>query len=151
VWLPIYLPHQGIHATVLEVCGLELNLLMAEHVHAFLRGTSARLWSDYQRSTGHSSRADRLAFLAGVMQGFETKLAGQREQLEQQGLVWVPAPELGTYFARRNPMLQYVQGEAGNHGEAYEQGSRAGRSITLSPPVASGQTRAGPPKALGPG
>jgi hypothetical protein len=146
-WLPIYLPRTGQRGSVLEICGLEPNLLMAEHVHTFTSRTALRLWSEYMGAT-HDSR-DRLAFLAGVMKGFETKLAAQSQQLEQQGLVWVPAPQLGVYFRRRNPTLQYVQSGDAAGSEAYEQGNRAGRAIVLSGPIASGSSGiAGRPKSL---
>ncbi|PRP95869.1 hypothetical protein ENSA5_37390 [Enhygromyxa salina] len=152
-WLPVYLPRVGRRGSVLEICGLEANLLMAEHVHAFANRTASRLWSEYARATDRRSNRDRQAYLAGVMKGFETKLAAQDQQLQAQGLVWVPAPELGVYFRRRNPTLRHVQpGDAGGC-EAYEHGSRAGREIVLTPPVASG-SGSGPgagPKALGPG
>ena len=146
-WVPVYEPRKGRRGSVLEICGLEANLLMAEHVHDFTSRTAARLWSEYARETPELSARDRLAFLAGVMKGFETKLEAQDERLSEQGLVWVPAPELGVYFRRRNPRLAYVQGDGAARNEAYEQGSRAGRAIVLSQPVA-GTRSGGPPKAL---
>jgi hypothetical protein len=142
-WLPVYLPREGRRGCVLEICGLEPNLLIAAHVHAFATSTALRLWSAYARATGRSSNHDREAFLAGVMKGLETKLAAQDQELQAQGLIWVPAPELGVYFRRRNPTLQYVHPGDARHSEAYEQGRSAGRDIVLSRPVASG-SRAGP-------
>lgn len=148
VWLPVYLPREGRTGTVLEICGLEPNLLMAEHVHGFVGGTARRLCADWSRARDDAPTTHaRLAFLAGVMAGFEAKLARQDEQLREQGLVWVPAPGLGEYFRRRHPKLQYTRGGSGHACEAYEQGSRAGRGIVLAPPVAAG-TRRGPPRAL---
>ncbi|KIG17056.1 hypothetical protein DB30_03653 [Enhygromyxa salina] len=137
-WLPVYLPREGKRGSVLEVCGLEANLLIAEHVHAFARQTAQRLWAEYARSTAGAGPGDRLAFLAGVMKGFETKLAAQNQQLQVEGLVWVPAPDLGVYFRRRNPTLQYVQPGDARHNHAFEQGSKAGLAIVLSQPVGSG-------------
>jgi hypothetical protein len=129
-----------VRATVLEICGLDVNLQMAEHVHAFLRHTATNLWSTYQRTNASSSADARLAFLAGVMQGFESKLAEQQRALAEQGLVWVPGPGLVDFFARRNPGLRRVHGEAGHCGDAYDQGQHAGRSITLSAPISSGSS-----------
>lgn len=136
-WLPVYLPAQGLRATVLEICGLDVNLQMAEHVHAFLRHTATSLWSTYQSTNASSSADARLAFLAGVMQGFESRLAEQQRALAEQGLVWVPGPGLVDFFARRNPSLRRVHGEAGHCGDAYDHGHHAGRSITLSTPIGS--------------
>jgi hypothetical protein len=149
-WLPVYLPRQGVRATVLEICGLDVNLQMAEHVHAFLRHTATSLWSTYQR-TNPSSADARLAFLAGVMQGFESKLAEQKHALAEQGLVWVPGPGLVDFFARRNPGLRRVHGEAGHCGDAHDQGHHAGRSITLSTPIGSSSRSGGVIHALGSG
>jgi len=63
---------------------------MAEHVHAFLSGTAERLWDAYRQETGRSSNLDRQAYLAGVMRGFEAKLAAQSADFKEQGIVWVP-------------------------------------------------------------
>ncbi|PRP94845.1 DUF7168 domain-containing protein [Enhygromyxa salina] len=145
-WLPVYLPRAGKRGSVLEICGLEANLLIAEHVHAFASQTARRLWSEYARPSAHPS--ERLSFLAGVMQGFEAKLEAQDQRLQAQGLVWVPAPELGVYFRRRNPTLQYVQPGDARHNYAFEQGSKAGRQIVLSRPIASGGSPTARPPAL---
>jgi hypothetical protein len=150
-WLPVYLPRQGLRATVLEICGLDVNLQMAEHVHAFLRHTATSLWVAYQRTNASRSADARLAFLAGVMQGFESKLAEQQRAMAEQGLVWVPGPELVDFFARRNPGLRRVHGEAGHCGDAYDHGQHAGRSITLSIPIGSSSGSSGVIHALGSG
>ena len=149
-WLPVYLPRSGKRGVVLEICGLEANLLMAEHVHDFLRQTAARLWQDDRARAEQVRPGDREAFLAGVMSGFESKLARQDQSLREQGLVWVPAPGLGQYFRRRHPGIAYTHVGAGAHGVAYERGSRAGRQIVLSQPVTTHSTTSGRPRALGP-
>lgn len=150
LWIPVYRPLEGKRGSVLEICGLEANLLMAEHVHSFLTATALRLWSGYKRETNRSSNRDRQAFLAGVMRGFESKLAAQSQQFTEQGLVWVPAPDLNGYFRRRYPKLQTVRRGCASRNDAYAEGSRAGKNIVLSQPVASGSST-GPRKALGPG
>ncbi|PRP94297.1 SprT-like domain-containing protein [Enhygromyxa salina] len=150
LWIPVYRPLEGKRGSVLEICGLEANLVMAEHVHAFLSATALRLWSTYKRDSERSSNRDRQAFLAGVMRGFETKLAAQSQQFTEQGLVWVPAPDLNGYFRRRYPKLETVRRGGARRNEAYAEGSRAGRQIVLSQPVAS-STSSGPRKALGRG
>ena len=150
VWLPIYIPRLGRPGTVLEICGLEPNLAMAAHVHGFVRASAERLWRVHLERSGVEAH-ERLAFLAGVMAGFEDKLARQDEQLREQGLVWVPAPGLEAYFRRRYPKLQYTRTQAGPASEAFEAGSRAGQRIVLSTPVGTqGPTRRGPPRALPP-
>jgi hypothetical protein len=150
LWIPVYRPLEGKRGSVLEICGLEANLLMAEHVHAFLTATALRLWTQYKRETTRSSNRDRQAFLAGVMRGFEAKLATQSQQFSEQGLVWVPAPDLHDYFRRRYPRQQTVRRSCASRNDAYAEGSRAGREIVLSQPVASSSSK-GPTKALGRG
>ena len=138
IWLPIYRPRDGKRGTVFEICGLEPNLQMAEHVHAFLTATGERLWVEYKRESERSSNRDRQAFLAGVMRGFEAKLAAQATEFSEQGLVWVPAPDLDQYFRRRYPKTTTVRRGGASRNEAYAEGNRAGRSIVLSQPVTSG-------------
>lgn len=147
LWIPVYRPLEGKRGTVLEICGLEANLLMAEHVHAFVSATAARLWGEYSRSTGRSGNRDRQAFLAGVMRGFDAKLEAQSQQLQEQGLVWVPTAELRDYFRRRYPKVQTVHRGGAHRNDAYSEGHRAGREIVLSQPVESGPSGGGP-KAL---
>lgn len=147
LWIPVYRPREGKRGTVLEICGLEANLVMAEHVHAFLSATATRLWSEYARGTGRSSNRDRQAFLAGVMRGFEGKLAVQSQQLQEQGLVWVPTAELNRYFRRRHPKVETVRRGGARRNEAFAEGHRAGSEIVLSRPVESGPS-GDRPKAL---
>ena len=152
IWIPVYSPRTGKRGSVFEICGLEHNLQMAEHVHAFLSATALRLFAAYKRETGRGSNRDRQAFLAGVMRGFHTKLASQSEQFREQGLVWVPAPGLGTYFRRRYPKIQTVQRSGARRNDAYSEGAAAGRNIVLSKPVESGSSAGkGRQKALGRG
>ena len=147
IWLPIYRPLDGKRGTVFEICGLEANLLMAEHVHEFLTATAERLWSEYRRTGKSTSNRDRQAFLAGVMRGFEAKLAAQSAEFQEQGLVWVPTPDLHEYFRKRYPKTTTVRRGGASRNEAYAEGNRVGKSIVLSQPVASGSS-GGRPKAL---
>ena len=144
LWIPVYRPLEGKRGSVLEICGLEPNLLMAEHVHAFLSATALRLWADYKRQTERSSNRDRQAFLAGVMRGFEAKLEAQNQQFQEQGLIWVPTAELGDYFRRRYPKTESVRRGGARRNEAYCEGHRAGKQIVLSKPVESGPSRSRP-------
>jgi hypothetical protein len=147
IWIPVYRPLEGKRGSVFEICGLEPNLLMAEHVHAFLTTTAERLWLEYRKGSKRRSNRDRQAYLSGVMRGFDEKLAAQSVQFQEQGLVWVPAAGLDDYFRRRYPKVQTVRRGAGRRNEAFADGSRAGRQIVLSQPVERGSTGARP-KAL---
>lgn len=151
VWIPVYRPLEGKRGSVFEICGLEANLQMAEHVHAFLSATALRLWAAYKRETKRGSNRDRQAFLAGVMRGFQTKLQDQSKGFQEQGLVWIPAAELNTYFRRRYPKIQTVRRSGARRNDAFSEGSKKGRDIVLSQPVESGKGGGGRPKALGRG
>ena len=147
IWLPVYRPKDGKRGSVFEICGLEHNLMMAEHVHEFLTATALRLWAEYRREQGGGSNRDRQAFLAGVMRGFESKLAAQNRKFEQQGLVWVPAPDLHDYFRARYPRVHTQRRSGASRNEAFASGREAGKGIVLSQPVAKGSS-GGRPKAL---
>jgi len=149
LWIPVYRPLEGKRGSVFEICGLEANLMMAEHVHAFMTATSQRLWLEYRRLTRRTSNRDRQAFLAGVMGGFEVKLAAQSKQFQEQGLVWIPGTELHSYFRRRYPRVQTLRRGGAHRGEAFAEGTRAGHDIVLSKPVtATSKPGSGRPKAL---
>ena len=152
LWIPVYRPLEGKRGSVFEICGLEANLLMAEHVHAFLTTTADRLWKEYRRANGISNR-DRQAFLAGVMRGFAAKLEAQSTEFHEQGLVWVPAPDLVDYHRRRHPKVVTVSRGGARRNQAFAEGSKAGRKIVLSQPVSAGSSGSGKgrPKALGSG
>jgi hypothetical protein len=148
VWIPVYRPLEGKRGSVLEICGRAPNLAMAEHVHAFLSGTAERLWDAYRRETGRSSNLDRHAYLAGVMRGFEAKLAAQSADFQEQGIVWVPTAGLHAYFARRHPKLATIHRSGAQRNEAYVEGARAGREIVLSQPVEASASASSTPRAL---
>jgi hypothetical protein len=138
IWVPVYRPHDGKRASVLEICGSQPNLAMAEHVHEFLLGTAERLWDEYKRSKNIRSNRDRRNFLAGVMGGFAAKLDAQRRKFQEEGLVWVPTAELGGYFKRRHPYVQTVRRGGTRRNAAFVEGHRAGNDIVLSQPVRHG-------------
>ena len=149
IWVPVYRPREAKRGSVLEVCGAEPNLVMAEYVHDFVHGTAARLWKDYKRRARIRSNRDRHGFLAGVMDGFEAKLDAQRSELREEGLVWVPLADLDRFFRRRHPYVRRVRGAGTLRTEAFSEGQRAGGDIVLSRPV---NERAAPrqPRAIGP-
>lgn len=149
LWIPVYRPREGKRGSVLEICGRPANLAMAEHVHAFLSATAQRLWDEYKRTRKKTGTRDRLAFLAGVMRGFETKLAAQDHALQDQGLVWVPGAELRRYFRRRHPRTETIRRSGVRRNEAFGHGHEAGQRIVLSKPVESRSERSGP-RALPP-
>ncbi len=150
IWVPVYRPTEGKRGSVLEICGTEANLAMAEYVHEFLHGTAQRLWTEYKRDHGIRSNKDRHSFLAGVMGGFEAKLEAQRVRFQEEGLVWVPLADLNLYFRKRHPYVRNVRSTGSRRNDAFSEGHRAGENIVLSQPVSEGPSLQ-EPRALGRG
>lgn len=131
IWVPAYDPRTGKRGSVLEVCGTETNLAMAEYVHTFLTRTADQLWDQHKKATGTRGNRDRLTFLAGVMSGFGDKLAAQTKEHREAGLVWVKDADLGGFLRQRHPYVRNVRHTGHARNAAYEQGQAAGRSIVL--------------------
>jgi hypothetical protein len=131
IWVPVWRPLEGKRRSVIEVCGTHANVEMAEYVHDFLTQTSERLWLEHKRERGIRSNRDRRAFLAGVMTGFRDKLASQKKQHREHGLVWRGDAQLGAYVKERHPRLSWTRYASSQHHAAHAEGRRAGSSIVL--------------------
>ena len=137
IWVKVYLPLEGVRATVLEACGAPENLAIAVYVYAFLEHTAARLWQEH-RERGGARGQDRLRFITGVMRGFKEKLDGQRVQGQGQGLVWVKDGDLVRHMRRRYPRTHSVKRAGTTKNAAFHAGRAAGQGIVLNKPVSSG-------------
>ncbi|HZU83083.1 MAG TPA: DUF2786 domain-containing protein [Polyangiaceae bacterium] len=135
IWIPVYRPVEGKRGSVLEICGTESNLAIAEYVHEFLHRTAERLWSEHRRERRIASNHDRRAFLAGVMTGFADSLSKQDARSRSEGLVWVGDGDLTSYFRRRHPHVRHVRHAGQRRTEAWARGREAGRKIVLHRPV----------------
>jgi hypothetical protein len=131
IWVPVYRVLEGKRGTVLELCGSEPNLAMAEYVHAFLTNTAEQLWAEHKRSEKIRSNRDRRVFLAGVMTGFADKLARQSVMHQEEGLVWVRDADLGGFFRKRHPHIRHVRYAGNRKNEAYAHGKAAGGRIVI--------------------
>ena len=131
IWVPVYRVLEGKRATVLELCGSEANLAMADYVHAFLTNTAEQLWGEHKKRSAIRSDRDRRVFLAGVMTGFADKLATQMVKHRDEGLVWVRDGDLDGYFRKRHPRVRHVRYSGHRKNEAYAHGKAAGRRIVL--------------------
>ncbi|MFI5299017.1 MAG: SprT-like domain-containing protein [Polyangiales bacterium] len=131
IWISVYRPREGKRGSVLELCGTPSNLEIAEYVHAFLKSTADRLWREHQRADGVRSNRDRRRFVAGVMAGFDKKLASEKIAAKQAGLVWVGDADLSRFFRRRHPHIRRSSYGGGHRGEAFARGHAAGTAIQL--------------------
>jgi len=131
IWVPVYRVLEGKRGTVLELCGSEANLAMADYVHAFLTNTAGQLWAEHKRAANVRGNRDRRVFLAGVMTGFADKLARQSVAHKEEGLVWVRDADLGAYFRKRHPHIRHVRYAGNRKNEAYAHGKAAGSRIVI--------------------
>lgn len=131
IWIPVYRPLEGKRASILEICGTNANLAIAEYVHGFLHQTAERLWSEHRLARGIASNRDRRVYLAGVMTGFADSLARQEVNSRSEGLVWVRDGNLARYFRQRHPHVRNVRSAGQRRTEAWAHGREAGRKIVL--------------------
>jgi uncharacterized protein DUF2786/SprT-like family protein len=142
IWIPVYRPREGKRGSVLEICGTQANLSIAEYAHGFLHGTAERLWTDHKRAQGLGDR-ERRTYLAGVMTGFADKLTRQEATSRAEGLVWVKDGDLGGYLRQRHPYVRHVRHTGQRRTDTWAHGREAGRQIVLYRPVTAGATSRG--------
>ena len=143
IWVGAFRVSDGKRGSVLEICGTESNLAMAEYVHAFLTHTSEQLWRDHKKTHEISGNRERRTFIAGVMAGFADKLSVDGRTHREAGLVWVGDKELGGFFRRRHPYVRNVRHSGRARTDAYGHGREAGRAIVLRKGVQASSTSHG--------
>jgi predicted SprT family Zn-dependent metalloprotease len=148
IWVQVYLPHEGVRASVLEACGAPENLAIAAYVHGFLEHTAERLWREH-KAQGRVRGQDRLRFITGVMRGFKEKLEGQQVEGKGKGLIWVKDGDLQRHMGRRYPRTTKVHRVGTTKNAAFHAGRAAGQGIVLNKPMTSGGGGGG--RLLGPG
>jgi hypothetical protein len=143
IWVPVWRPLQGKRGSVLEICGSEANLELADYVHAFLNVTAERLFREFCKSAG-ARGAKRLTFIAGVMAGFRDRLERERKKSKAEGLVWVGDPALDGFFRKRHPRIRWTRYAVGHGSEAYARGREAGAKIVLHRGISSNSSGGAP-------
>lgn len=138
LWVPAFRPRDGIRGSVLEICGTEVNLNMAEYVHGFLTHAAERLWDLHKKETGQKGDRKRRHFLAGVMSGVREKLAAQKKVHAREGLVWIRDANLHGYFRRRHPHIVNVGYRTRAARDGFEEGQRVGRTLVIHKPLEEG-------------
>jgi len=143
IWVPVWRPLEGRRGSVLEICGSDANLELAEYVHAFLNTTAERLFREYRKSAAGRG-AKRLTFIAGVMSGFRARLERERKKSTEQGLVWVGDAGLEGFFRKRHPRIRWTRYAVGHGSEAYARGREAGERIVLHRGISTNSSGAAP-------
>jgi len=149
IWVPVWRAQEGRRGSVLEICGSEANLSLADYVHAFLNVTAERLFREYRRSPSGRG-AKRLTFMAGVMSGFRERLERERKRSKAEGLVWVGDAALEGFFRKRHPRIRWTRYAVGHGSEAYARGREAGEKIVLHRGISSNSS-SNAPRLLGSG
>jgi hypothetical protein len=143
IWVPVWQPLQGKRGSVLEICGSQANLELADYVHAFLNVTAERLFKEFRKSPA-GRQAKRLTYIAGVMAGFRDRLDRERKKSKAEGLVWVGDPALDGFFRRRHPRIRWTHHAVGHGSEAYARGREAGAKIVLHRGISSNSSTGAP-------
>jgi hypothetical protein len=138
IWVPSYLAAEGRRGHVLELCGTPSNLAVAVYVHGFLTETAERLWRAHKHEAGIRSDQERRRFLAGVMAGFDEKLAAGERQSQREGLVCHADARRDAYLRQRYPRRTSRSGQSIRRTQAYEHGRTAGKQIVLQRPIEHG-------------
>ncbi len=131
IWIPVYRPREGKRGSVLEICGTEDNVAIAEYVHGYLVSTAERLWREHKVTHRIRGDRDRRTFLAGVMTGMSDKLAREAKKSEKAGLIWVADGDLTKYFRQRHPHVRHIRYAGQRRSEAYVHGREAGQKIVI--------------------
>ena len=143
IWVPVWRPLEGRRGSVLEICGSEANLELAEYVHAFLNVTAERLFREFRKSSAGWG-AKRLTFIAGVMAGFRERLERERKKSKAEGLVWVGDAALEGFLRKRHPRIRWTRYAVGQGSEAYARGREAGEKIVLHRGIRANSSDAAP-------
>jgi len=147
--VPVWRPLEAKRGSVIEVCGTLENVELAEYVFAFLTQTAERLWREHRREHGLRGNSGRRNFVAGVMNGFRSKLLLERLRTQDQALVWVGDPALEGFFRKRHPTVRWTRHRSRRFSADYAHGQRAGSKIVLHRGIKSGPSKGGV-RLLGP-
>jgi len=119
------------HGTVLEVTGTRENLDGAEYAYHFVRNNAERLWLEHRR--GHPrTGGTKLQYLAGLLRGFNRKLAEEKKGFEEErGLVWKGDPGLVEHRLYLHPRLRKISVGGVSRGDSFRAGEQDGRKMTI--------------------
>ncbi len=138
VWVPALRVSDRQRGRVLEISGRPENVAMATYAFDFLRATGERLWAEHRRTRALRGNRQRRTFLAGVMAGFDARLAQEARTAEETGLVWRGDPHLDAWVRVRHPHLRRGRRGSVRGTTAYWDGHRQGQEIVLHRPVGEG-------------
>ncbi len=137
LWTHSYDPRRDAAGSVLEACGTEENLAMADYVHAYLVALLPSLWQRYRAAHRLRGDGERQRYFAGVISGFAAKMREQDARLRaRHALVPQGDPALEAYVRHRHPQLRSGAVGGATASRAFTDGVADGREVTLRKPLA---------------
>ena len=137
IWANSYDAECDRKGTILQIHGTRANLDMAQYVHSYLLALLDRLWEEYKSANGLGGNRERQRYFTGVLEGFHNKLQDQDKVLRTStALVWKGDAQLQAYYRYLNPRVQTRYGGGVSQTQAYRDGVREGRRVTIHKPVA---------------
>ena len=83
IWVSAYVRQRGKMGRVLEISGTIPNIKMASYVHDFVRHFIHSQWAAYNRDR-RLNRHRQTDFAVGIIEGFRSKLEGQKKEKEKK-------------------------------------------------------------------
>ena len=137
LWVQSYDARRDRPGSILQIYGTPQNLDMADYVYGYLFALLDRLWKAYRVENDIRSNRERQRYFSGVLEGFYRKLEAQERRLEEtRALVWKGDSRLKAFYRYLNPRVETRYGGGVNPTEAYRDGVREGRRVTIQRPIA---------------
>ncbi len=136
LWVHSYVASQNHEGTVLQIYGTPENLDMAAYVYDYLMHLLDGLWEIYRHEKRLRGHSERQRYFAGVLSGFYQKLETQEKALAQtEALIWKGDAQLQAFYRHVNPYIQKRYGKGVRATDAYLDGVKDGKQVTIHRPV----------------
>ncbi len=141
IWIPSHMVLDQRAVWLLEACGTQTHLEVAEYVYLYLRRELENLWQRHRlvnyRIKGKTHKRE---YLLGVMRGFIDKLAEVQEpQVPGRELVLMRQAQLLNYFRDRHPNLRSGGRLSWRESETFKAGFAKGRELEIRKGVKRGK------------
>jgi hypothetical protein len=148
LWTFSYDPLRDRAGRILQICGTQQNLAVAEYVYDYVLRVAESLWEARRRELGKTrtpgKRGTKLQYLAGLLRGLKDKLDAEKQSLqEERGLVWAGDTKLAQFQRHLNPRVEAVSSFGVARNNQFHAGIRDGRKITIRRGVGGSSARRG--------
>ena len=151
IWVPAYVLEKQKMGRVLEICGTDQNLKMADYVHDFIRTFIEAQWSAYNRDRG-LNRYRKTDFAVGIIEGFRDKLESNTNRKKAPknilALIQKGDPQLKKYYQFRYPHTASIQRAASRQNvRVLRDGRKVGQKLIIARGICERKTSR--PRLLG--